>query len=491
MKFSDILYDGEYFSKSKGIDRLTVKHITSDARDIQPGTVFFFLHGVSYDTTKLLPLIRAKAPAVIVSEEPLPENFDVCPQVTVPSARRALAFALSRMCGIDYNRMRFIGITGTNGKTTTATMLSAILETGGAPVGRIMTGRISVGKEELAPPFYSMTTPDPSTLYPAIRKMQDVGCRYVVMEVSSHALALEKVAPIPFSVAIFTNLSEEHLDFHGDMDSYFEAKKKLFFQSAEAVINTDDAYGDKLAREIVCPVTTVGAVSMADVTARSIDDGGIDGLSFLYHTDGLSFIQRLKISGIHNIYNAMLALTAALRLGISPKTAREAVASLGTVCGRMEKIAEKPTVYIDYAHTPEALKVALKLLNRSKKEGQKIILVFGCGGERDRGKRPHMAAIAETYADSVIVTSDNNRKEDPCDILRDILTGFTDRKKYKVISDREKAIRYAVDTMENGDILLVAGKGHETYTVDKDGYRPFDERKIISEALEEKIDGHT
>ncbi len=483
MYLSRLLYENEYICPTS-VAQTPIAHITSDPRDIRADTLFVLTKGVRYPTETLLPLILAKAPALLVAEEaPLGYRSNI-PLLLVANARRALSMALFRFCELERFTIPIIGVTGTNGKTTTASMLVHILSRCGHRVGAILTGGIFVAGTRISDPFYSMTTPDPAQLYPTLKRMKEAGCAYIVMEVSSHALALEKLTPLRFAIGIFTNISADHLDFHGDMEAYYQAKARLFSMCEQAIINADDTYAARLQCETACLTTTVGVLQSADVMAQAVEDHGLEGFSYLYKAKTFSFLLRQNIPGLYNVYNSLCALTAAIALGIAPCEARRHAASAGAPEGRMESVHASPHVYIDYAHTPEALKCALKTVNKGKKQGQKTILVFGCGGDRDKGKRAVMAQYAQEYADTVIVTTDNCRTESPISIVKDTVRGFTDRQAYTVIMDRAQAIRHAVTQANPDDIVLIAGKGHERYTQDAQGYHPFDERKIVSDVLD-------
>ncbi len=489
MRITDLLEDAILSEETKN---LCVRHLTANPRAVTRDSLFFLTEGVSFDKRRLLPYITAKRPAAIVLPLGAKDFCDEIPTVHAQNPRRALAQALFRFYGLSETRMKFVAVTGTNGKTTTATMLYHILKTEGVRVGFIGTGKILYGDIPLAPPFYSMTTPDPELLYPTLAKMEAAGCECIVMEASSHAIALEKLAPLRFAAAIFTNLSAEHLDFHKDMESYFETKARLFSQADLAIVNADDPYGRRLAASLPAEkLLTTGALFESDISARSIEDYGLRGCRFMYKSAGPSFFVHLCLSGIYQIYNAMPAIAAAISLGIPPCKARRAIEALTEISGRMECIAsEDISVYIDYAHTPEALRSALCNAKKSLKKDGRLWLVFGCGGERDREKRPKMARIAEEEADRVILTLDNCRSESPLQILKEVRAGFL-RGGACIISNRSKAIRFAILSMQPKDTLIIAGKGHESYTVDKNGYRAFDERKIITDALKERKGGHT
>ena len=466
--------------------------LTARADQIGKGTLFFLTEGVGYDRHRLLPFILAKRPlAIVCSDRSIQTDTDV-PILFAENARKAYAEAYFRFCGLENMKMKLVAITGTNGKTTTATMLYKILRAENIKAGFIGTGKIQMNEETLSDSFYSMTTPDPEILYPTLKKMRENGCEVAIMEASSHALALHKLAPLFFDLAVFTNLSEEHMDFHGNMEAYYLAKKRLFFTAGHAILNIDDAHARRLSEECPCTVTRVGALFEGDVTAKSIERREGDKYTYIYKTAGPTFSVRLHPIGVHQIYNSMLALCAALHLGIAPCRARRAIEALEGIDGRLERIvSDEITVYLDYAHTPEALSSALRGLKEGKAASQRLWVIFGCGGERDRLKRPQMAKIAEALSDRTILTLDNCRGESPMQILHDTVRGFKNPKSARIISNREKAIHYAVHAMADSDILLIAGKGHEGYVIDKDGYHPFDERKITLDALKERKGGHT
>ena len=466
--------------------------LTAKTEHITKGTLFFLTEGVSYDTSRLLPYILAKKPLAIVINSEIDVEKASVPVIRVSSVRRAYAEAFFLFCGLNKAKLKYIAVTGTNGKTTTAMMLREILIQSGHAVGWIGTGKILCKDTSLCSPFYSMTTPDPDILYPALAKMEEAGCEYVVMEASSHALALEKLAPIFFTLSLFTNLSAEHLDFHKTMERYFLAKAQLFLQSECGILNNDDAYARRIAANSPCRTVCGGALYPDQIALKNIEMNENGAYSYMFKSEGPTFFVDLKLPGIYHVYNSMLALSAATELGIAPCLAKKAIESIAAIPGRMQSIEnDEISVFLDYAHTPEALFSALKEARAIKKEEQTLWLVFGCGGERDREKRPKMAEIAERFADRVILTLDNCRGESPMQILKDTVCGFEDRKSIRIISDRKKAIRHAVLSMKSSDLLIVAGKGHETYNIDKSGYHPFDERKIIRDALKERKEGHT
>ena len=489
MKISELLTDAAVPSD---VADLSPQALTARAECIAPSALFFLIEGVSYNTERLLPYILARNPLAIVINKNTVFPETKIPILRVQSVRRAYAEAYFRFCGLDKAKLKYIAVTGTNGKTTTAMMLREILTHSGHAVGWIGTGKILCKSESLSAPFYSMTTPDPEILYPALAKMEAEGCEFVVMEASSHALSLEKLAPIRFALSIFTNLSAEHLDFHKTIERYYLAKAKLFFQSEIGIFNNDDPYARRLATEAPCRALRAGAVYPAEVALKSIEQNEFQGYSYMFKTDTVAFFVDLKLRGVYHVYNSMLAIYAAIALGIAPREARQAIEGITAIPGRMQRIGNEDIfVFIDYAHTPEALQSALREARTAKRGDQALWIIFGCGGERDREKRPKMAEIAEKLADYVILTLDNCRGESPIQILKDTAAGFHNRKSARIISNREKAIRHAILSMHGGDILIIAGKGHEAYNIDKRGYHPFDETKIALDALKERKRGYT
>ena len=405
--------------------------------------------------------------------------------IRTDNPRKSMAYAYSRFYEIDYTKTKFIGITGTNGKTSTATFIRHILKDGGYKVGFIGTGKIEADGKMLSKEYYSMTTPDPEILYKSIAKMQSEDCDAIVMEVSSHSLALSKVAPIIFDYAVFTNLSPEHLDFHGSIDKYYEAKLRLFSQCKVGIFNIDDPHARKAASECTSRKITVGALFRGGVYASNVTDLGFDGSEYLFHGKGFVFKAKIFPPGIYNVYNSMIAAALTADMGIKPCEIKKSLSNVNNIEGRFEIIKGEVTVIIDYAHTDAALKDFLKSIRASRRANQQLTVVFGCGGNRDKEKRPRMAAVAEKYADKIILTSDNPRNEDPLDIITDVMRGFN-RKSFSVIEDRKEAITEAILGAQDKAIVAVVGKGAEKYSIDKDGYHEFDEREIISKALEKR-----
>ena len=405
-----------------------------------------------------------------------------CPVIRVSKVREALSYALSNFYGINYNEVSFIGVTGSNGKTTTATLIYNLLLNCGYKVGFIGTGKILSGDQILSNDTYSMTTPDPTTLYPSISSMVANGCKYIVMEVSSHGIALGKIAPIRFKYAIFTNLDDEHLDFHIDKNDYFRTKLRLFSMTERGLFNLDDEYSGKAMELVDCKKSTFGIINPGEAYATEILTNNLSGISFYYRAHNLIFKAKSKLVGAFNVYNVLAALKCVIDLGVKPCIAKKALEKIESIDGRMEIIDGSVRVVIDYAHTPAAFYNCLKTLKQSLIAKQKLIIVFGCGGNRDKFKRPVFGKYAELYADKIIITEDNSRNEDFYSIVKDIVSGMRSNE-FRIIPDREEAINAALASANEGDIVALIGKGHERYKIIGNDYQSFDERKIIQKEL--------
>ncbi len=503
MKLSHLLYENEYSSAAKA-DEIEITSIVSDIRGLKEGCLFVSLRGSSHDSHTLFLKLREKGAAAIVAEHdtPIPSEGEI-PVFFVPSVRQAFATLHSRFHGSPEKDLVMIGVTGTNGKTSTATILYSILEASGIKAGLIGTaeclydGKIyTLPSGEEAVRLRTMTTPDPDILYPMLRTMKDAGITHVVMEVSSHSLALMKVAPIHFRVGIFTNLSPEHMDFHSSMEAYLRAKARLFLQCDVGILNCDDPYAEEILRECHCTaVRRCGVVWQGDIRATDVALFGTGGCAYSYIAPGIRLRVRTPLFGAFSVYNTLLALTAAIELGVSPLSACDALSKHISVPGRMERVTMGSyadfCVFIDYAHTEEALRSILTSIRTFRQRGERIVLLFGCGGDRDRKKRAPMGRVAEELADLVILTSDNCRNEDPHAIIKDILSGMRHPERARVIVSRRRAIESAIMKAERGDIIILAGKGHETYEITAAGIRHFDEREIVKAALEKRNNGDT
>lgn len=500
MKLAKLIYEGEYTSLSDP-NSVDVTDIVSDMRKIVKGCVFVCLEGTKFNTHLHTQEISAMGVAAIIIEKGQQYQSGLTvPVFEVNNTHRTLAFMWSRYYGNPQNEMIMTGITGTNGKTSTAYMLAETLYAAGMKCGLIGTVNCLVDKKpflseemsENAENIKTMTTPDPHMLYKILRKMRDVGVKYVVMEVSSHALYYDKTAPINYDIGIFTNLSSEHMDFHVTMDNYLRAKAKLFSSCKYAVINADDKYAGKITDACRAEIATCSADGRKDSTiiATNIGLDGCEGIKYIYNSPHMRFAVKSSVPGRFTVYNSMLAVSAAIRLGVSPLIAQDAVRNIRGIDGRMEKLKIDRTlhnfsVFIDYAHTEEALKNLMTTVNSFKKDGERTVLLFGCGGDRDRTKRMPIGRVAAESADFLIITSDNSRSEDPNLIIDDILKGVPADKPKKVIVSRESAIRYAIMNAIDNDIILLVGKGHEKYEITSAGHRRFDEREIVRKALEE------
>lgn len=461
-----------------------IKGIYDSTKDEITDGILILIDSVSgkydFDTTE----IEEKRPSLIICDKKV-DIYTKLPLIRVENSREILSRLYSLFLKIDYAKTDFIAITGTNGKTTTATLLYEILLYSGYKVGFIGTGKIEYMRERFTDNFYSMTTPDPKILYRSISRMQNMGADVIVMEVSSHAIALKKVSPIPFKFGLFTNLSSEHLDFHKDIEEYYKIKVSLFNQVENGIFNSDDKYSSRAMSECfdICNTTSIGVIYEAEARGINIDIDGFSGSKYIYRDSKRIFKVNLNLIGYHNIYNSLLALKCAIDYGVKPYIANEAISKVKNIDGRFELIKDSLYIIIDYAHTPEAFKEMLNFVNKAKKYGQKVYTIFGCGGNRDKTKRPVMAKIASKYSDEIIITEDNSRDESVENIIYDIQSGATDSKKLTVIYSRHDAIEYAINTASINDIILILGKGHEKYNLGTNGYTSFDEKEIVYEAL--------
>lgn len=453
---------------------MEIKGVSCDTRTIKPGELFVALRGYKTDGHKYIDEARARGAAAVVAEE----GEDT---LLVPDSRAALAVLSANWFGHPAGDLAVIGVTGTNGKTTTTTLLWAMLqETLGSPVGLIGTNGIRIGEETFPA---QRTTPESWEVQQWLRRMADAGCSHVVMEVSSHALCMHRVDGIRFAVGAFTNLTQDHLDFHKTMEEYRAAKGRLFTQSDVSVLNLDDEAGRYYWETVEGERLSYSeSRDEAGLTAKNLrlEPGRIEFEAVAQ--DELAHVS-LGIPGGFTLYNALCALGCAKALGLPLERAAAALGHAPGVKGRMEVVphAGPGTVIIDYAHTPDALEKALTAL-RDFTEGR-LICLFGCGGDRDRSKRAIMGSIAADLADVCVVTSDNPRSEPPEAIIGDILRGMVRFDKVKIVEpDRERAIRLGLSLLKEGDTLLLAGKGHETYQEVKGEKRHLDEREIVAKA---------
>ena len=460
---------------------LEITGVSYDSRRTRPGELFVAIKGFESDGHRFIPKAMERGAAAVLCED---APADGTPYVRVRDCRYALAIVSRDFFGNPAAGMKLIGFTGTSGKTSSTQILKHVLETQGARVGLIGTNGNMIGDKLL---HTEHTTPESRELHELFREMADAGCTHVVMEVSSHSLTLERVAGITFDVAVFTNLSQDHLDLHGTMEAYAAAKKKLFSQCRAACVNMDDKRGEYMAEGVACPVLRYSAKeSGADLTAKDIRLTA-EGVRFAAVYGGQLALTKLRIPGMFSVYNALSVEAACLSLGMDLSDAAAGVSSAEGVKGRMESVPTDGdySILIDYSHKPDALEKALRAL-RPVTRGRLIVL-FGCGGDRDRGKRPIMGEIAAKNADLVIVTSDNPRTEDPMDIIREILPGTKKGPAAcRMICDRVEAIRWAIDNARPGDVILLAGKGHEDYQVIGHEKHHMDEREIVADWLRQR-----
>jgi UDP-N-acetylmuramoyl-L-alanyl-D-glutamate--2,6-diaminopimelate ligase len=479
MELLSELPDADTGSLSCDPEILRVRH---DSRRVEPGDLFVAIRGTTADGYARVAEAVARGARAILSDRPAPEGIGVA-WVRHPAPRRALARLAARLAGDPSERLVLAGVTGTNGKTTTAVLLEALLARRYGRAGFIGTIGYRAGASLIAA---DRTTPDATVLQGLLAEMVRAEVPAAAMEVSSHALALERVEGCRFDVTVFTNLSRDHLDFHGDLESYYAAKKRLFAlrkPRAAAVVNVDDSHGRRLAEELAPPVQTYSAAGRpADLRAASVRCT-LEGLSFEAVHRGGRFVVSSPLLGRFNVDNLLAAAAAGLSLGLAPGEIAAACASVRNVPGRLERVeAGQPyTILVDYAHTEDALRQLLTAVRELT--GKKIILVFGCGGDRDRGKRQPMGRVAGALADIPIATSDNPRSEEPAAILAQIEEGLvaSGATKYLKIVDRREAIRAAIELANPGTVVLVAGKGHETTQVIGDRESPFDDRAIAAE----------
>ena len=456
--------------------------VSYDSRSTRSGDLFTAIVGTVSDGHKFIPAAVEKGAHAVLCER-APEQ-DV-PYVLVEDSRLALALAARNFFGDPAGKMTMIGVTGTNGKTTTTYLIKHLLETqSDAKVGLIGTNCNMIGAEELPT---ERTTPESYELQKLFREMLDAGCTHVVMEVSSHSLVLERVAGIRFAVGIFTNLTQDHLDFHKDMDDYAAAKALLFDVSDLAVINADDGYAPFMAERAKCPVFRFSVEDgSADLRAKHLNLRP-DGVEFDAVTAQECVPIRLGIPGRFSVYNALGVLSACMALGVDLTRCAAGLATAKGVKGRVETVPTDGdyTILIDYSHTPDALENVLKTV-RETCTGR-VVAVFGCGGDRDRKKRPIMGRIGTELADFSIITSDNPRTEDPEAIIAEILTGVSaEKSRYIAITDRREAIAYAIENHKPGDVIVLCGKGHETYQEINHVKHHMDEREIVAEILERR-----
>ncbi len=479
MKIKDLL-KGIKYELLNCDDEVKINKIQYDSRKIRSGDVFFAISGFSVDGHSFIPKAIENGAKVVVVENDVPLTEGIA-YVKVRGGRAALAVAASNFYNNPSKKMKIIGITGTNGKTTSAFMLKGILEEKEYKVGLIGTIANYIGNKEI---HTEKTTPESLELQELFSRMVENKCDYCVMEVSSHSLALDRVYGIEFSEGIFTNLTQDHLDFHKTFENYFNAKCKLFKISKNSIVNIDDSYGQQLTEKINSKVTTYSIKSNSGFKGENIELKST-GILFTLTHEGEIYNISLPIPGRYNVYNALGCIGAALNEGIDMKTIINGLSKV-TVPGRCENLTLGMNlgfeVIRDYSHTPDSLKNILE--NLRELTNGRLICIFGCGGDRDRTKRPIMGKIGTDLSDIAIITSDNPRSEDPYKILDDVKAGTT-KENYKVIENRREAIRTALLLAAKDDIIVIAGKGHETYQILKNETIHFDEKEVVLDLIEE------
>lgn len=476
------LLDGIDYEIVQGIKYQEIDGVDYDSRNIKNGELFVCIKGFSTDGHRYVDLAIEKGAKAIICEDDVECAGDIT-IIKVKDSRKALAIISSNLYDNPNKKIKIIGITGTNGKTTTAFMMKAILEEEGYKVGLIGTIANYIGNEKIDT---ERTTPESLELQELFNNMVNKGCQYCVMEVSSHSLALDRVYKVEFEVGIFTNLTRDHLDFHKTFENYYNEKFKLFKKSKINIINIDDKYGTRVFED----VKILGQDNNYTYSIKNDSDyRAYDEVCDIKH---IGFKVKLKsteekfivgLPGKFNIYNSLGAIAAAEKLGISLKSIKSGIENV-VVVGRCEMVGRKYnlpyTIILDYAHSPDGLDNILQTARGFT--SNRLICVFGCGGNRDKEKRPQMGEIASRLSDIAIVTTDNPRSEEPSSIIKDILAGIK-KENYQVVKDRREAIKKAITLATSGDVIVIAGKGHEDYQILKTGKIHFDEREIVDKIL--------
>ena len=475
MRLSEVMNGIQYTGSTADCE---ITDLTSDSRKVSEGVVFVCIKGIKSDGHDFAPAAAANGASAIICER----DLGLSNQLVVGSAREAFARMCENFMGRPLEKLKLIGVTGTNGKTSTTFITKQVLERSGHKCGLIGTIQNMIGDEALHTEF---TTPDTYELHTLFAKMADAGCEYVVMEVSSHALEQGRVAGLHFAAACFTNLSEDHLDFHGTMEAYFGAKAKLFAMTDCAVINIDDEWGNKLRIADDVELISYGIDNdLADLNAKNVEYFA-DGVKFTLCVNGSEYPVKVPTPGRFSAYNALSAAGCALAAGASPEAVAEDLNRSKGIKGRAEVFptGRDFTIILDYAHTPDGVENILSSM-RAVSKGR-LVALLGCGGDRDPYKRPIMGEAAARLSDFVIVTSDNPRTEDPEEIIRQILPGVEKHDTpYTVIVNRREAMKYAVEHAQPGDVIVMAGKGHEDYQIIGKVKIHFDEREVLREIFD-------
>ena len=466
----------------KGATDVEITDIQFDSRQVKQGTLFVAQPGTVVDGHDFIDKAVEAGAAAVVCERTDTIHKDGATVIVVENASHALGLIASAWNGYPSKHLTLVGVTGTNGKTTIATLLYKMVRAMGYQAGLLSTVVNYVNDE---PVEATHTTPDALELNGLLKKMVEAGCTYAFMEVSSHAIAQERIAGLDFDGALFTNLTRDHIDFHKTFENYRDTKKRLFDdlkKDAFAVTNKDDKNGLVMTQNCKATVRTYSTRSLADYKAKILEEG-FDGM--LLEVNGQEVFVRLV--GRFNVSNLLAIYGAAVSLGFEPAEVLRVLSTLSAVNGRFEAIHSPKgwTAIVDYAHTPDAVENVLQTINEIRKEGSQVITVVGCGGNRDKGKRPMMASIAKKNSTRLILTSDNPRDEEPKDILNDMVAGLTPEELTEtlVIEDREAAIKTACMLAQKDDVILIAGKGHEDYQIIKGVKHHFDDHEVVKSNL--------
>lgn len=497
MKLKELLNRFEYIS-AQGATSNELTGLVCDSRHVRPGYMFVAISGYQQDGWGFVGSAIERGATVIISEHDVIDckKLEGCDAgtiknicfVQVADSKLALAKLSAAFYGDPSEALTMVGVTGTNGKTTTTYLIDEVLKGADMLPGMLTTVQYEIGQRSIPA---VRTTPEAPALHDLLAQMQKVGCRSAVMEVSSHSIVQKRVAGVDFDVVVFTNLTRDHLDYHKTMEHYFEAKAELFYDlrqgenPAVAVINIDDEWGRKLVADpaVTAKVITYGVDDNADVRANNISVTP-EGCSFTVDTTVGSMDLKIKLLGRFNVSNALAAVATGICLGIDLDSLVRSLSQAECAAGRLEVVrgsGNTAQVFVDYAHTDDALKNVLQTLRELTKG--KLFVVFGCGGDRDRTKRPAMGKVAEYLADYTILTSDNPRREEPRAIINEIAGGFIDSNRYKVIEDRKEAIVYAISLAGKDDVVLIAGKGHENFQIFKNKTVAFDDRQVVRDMI--------
>ncbi|MCL4108142.1 UNVERIFIED_CONTAM: hypothetical protein GTU68_055842 [Idotea baltica] len=492
MKLEDVIKSTQIKSVTGSLDDQVIERVDYDSRQVKPGSLFCALRGKEADGNEFIPKALENGASAILSDKSFPANTSV-PWLQVEDARAAMATCAAELYENPSHEMPVVGVTGTNGKTTTAFLIHYLMEASLRRAGMLGTVHYQIADElQIA----SRTTPESADVHRMLREMRNADCRAAVMEVASHGMEQHRVGAVKFAAGVFTNLTQDHLDYHLTMDAYFDAKKKLFLQMAAQgdeptmIVNFDDAYGKRLLKAPLggdVRKLTFGQSSGCDFKAAAIK-ADLNGTQFQLQIKGRQFLVKTPLIGTFNVYNCLAALAAAQSVNLNVREAVSNLENAPQVPGRMEAIDGDRRinfrVFVDYAHTPDALENALKTARDLRPN--RLITVFGCGGDRDVRKRPIMAKASDTASDFSVLTSDNPRNEDPAKILRDAEVGL--KGNYKVIEGRREAIEFAINLAGERDVVVIAGKGHEDYQEIKGVKHDFDDRKVAGECIRARVD---